>query len=76
MYKKSKRDNPDLWELCKKEAVEKLGGKFSARAMQHAVSLYKKRGGGYLEPKDSDNSLANWSKKQNLDSLYGHQQER
>ena len=41
------RTEPELWEACKKEAVEK-SGKFSARAMQQAVLLYKQRGGGYL----------------------------
>lgn len=40
--KTATRLNPDLWEACKKEAVYKMG-KFSARAMQYAVTLYKKR---------------------------------
>ncbi len=34
----AKRDNEELWEYCKIEAVEKMG-KFSARAMQYAVKL-------------------------------------
>ena len=57
------RTDPDLWELCKKETVEKLG-KFSARAMQHAVVLYKQRGGGFLGEKSSENSLIQWNKDQ------------
>jgi preprotein translocase subunit SecG len=57
------RTHPELWEVCKEEAVFKLG-KFSARAMQHAVLLYKERGGGYGGTKKSDNALVVWSKKE------------
>ncbi len=57
-----KRDNEPLWEYCKQEAVEKMG-KFSARAMQYAVKLYKERGGGYIGPKTNDNSLVQWTKE-------------
>lgn len=39
-------------------------GKFSARAMQQAVVLYKKSGGGYLSQKSSQNSLIKWDKSQ------------
>lgn len=56
------RTHPELWERCKKEAVEKLG-KFSARAMQQAVILYKKNGGGYLGAKQSRPSVNDWDKK-------------
>lgn len=63
MSKTAKRDNPELWEFCKIEAVKKMGGKFSARAMQYAVKLYKEQGGGYLEPKSHDNSLTKWTKE-------------
>ena len=56
-----KRTKPELWEACKKEAVEKQGI-FSARAMQHAARLYKERGGGYISAKDSQNSLTLWQK--------------
>lgn len=62
-HKKLTRTNPTLWEACKKEAVEKMG-KFSARAMQHAVVLYKKRGGGYEGKKSAANALVKWNKKQ------------
>lgn len=60
--KKVTRTNPELWEACKKEAVEKLG-KFSARAMQQAVILYKQKGGGYLGQKSEENSLIKWDKE-------------
>ena len=64
MSKSSKviRTNPELWERCKKEAVEKLG-KFSARAMQYAVILYKKQGGGYVGEKPTHSSVNEWDKK-------------
>lgn len=69
MQKKSSssvtRDNEPLWEHCKAEAVEKMG-KFSARAMQHAVVLYKQRGGGYIGTKSATNSLVKWNKKQKI----------
>ena len=57
---KTVRTNPALWEACKQEALTKMG-KFSARAMQHAVLLYKQRGGGYEGTKSAQNSLVKWS---------------
>ncbi len=57
------RTNPELWEKCKKEAVHKMG-KFSARAMQHAVVLYKEQGGGYIGKRSTTNALVEWNKKQ------------
>lgn len=57
------RTHPELWEACKKEAVEKTG-KFSARAMQQAVLLYKQRGGGYIGAKSARNPLVQWNAKQ------------
>ncbi len=59
----AKRDNPKLWERCKKLAIEKMGGKFSARAMQYAVKLYKEKGGRYIGSKDKNNSLVKWTKE-------------
>lgn len=56
------RDNEPLWEYCKQEAVEKMG-KFSARAMQYAVKLYKERGGGYVGIKSASNSLVKWAQE-------------
>lgn len=60
--KTAQRDNEPLWEYCKTEAVFKMG-KFSARAMQYAVKLYKERGGGYLGKKSDQNSLVKWTKE-------------
>ena len=60
--KSAVRDNEPLWEYCKQEAVEKMG-KFSARAMQYAVKLYKERGGGYVGTKSASNSLVKWTKE-------------
>lgn len=63
MAKKVIRTDEALWALCKKESVESLG-KFSARAMQRAVILYKERGGGYVGTKSAANPLVVWNKKQ------------
>jgi len=57
----AKRNNPELWEQCKKEAIAKMSGKFSARAMQYAVKLYKEAGGTYAGPKRTDNDLKKWT---------------
>jgi hypothetical protein len=65
MSQKVQRTDESLWEECKKEAVESMG-KFSARAMQRAVVLYKERGGGYVGTKSDANPLVAWNKKQNL----------
>lgn len=56
------RDNEELWTHCKQEALFKMG-KFSARAMQYAVKLYKERGGGYIGEKTDKNSLVRWTKE-------------
>jgi hypothetical protein len=58
----SKRDNEQLWDDCKAEAISQMG-KFSARAMQYAVKLYKERGGGYIGKKSDQNSLVKWTKE-------------
>jgi hypothetical protein len=57
------RTNPGLWERSKKQALAKMGGKHSARAMQYAVYLYKKAGGRYKgsKPSPATNSLARWT---------------
>lgn len=60
--KVAKRNNEPLWEYCKSEAIHKMG-KFSARAMQYAVKLYKERGGGYFGVKSQQNSLVKWTKE-------------
>lgn len=59
----TQRTDPALWEDCKIEAIEKMGGKFSARAMQYAVKLYKDRGGAYVGDKSSANSLVQWTEE-------------
>ena len=63
MPKKVIRTNEMLWDECKKEAVESMG-KFSARAMQRAVVLYKESGGGYVGVKSKSNPLVAWNKDQ------------
>ena len=58
----AKKKNPELWEKAKAQAKAKMGGKHSARAMQLAVSLYKKAGGTYEGPKRST-SLSKWTRQ-------------
>ena len=65
MTGKVTRTDEVLWEVCKKETVESMG-KFSARAMQRAVVLYKERGGDYIGKKSKANPLVVWNKKQEL----------
>lgn len=57
------KSNPKLWSQAKAEAKRKMGGKHSARAMQLATKIYKKRGGGYKGKKKSGNKLSKWSKQ-------------
>jgi hypothetical protein len=38
---------PDLWEACRREAVDKIGS-FNNRAMQQAIVWYRERGGEYV----------------------------
>ena len=58
----AKKKNQELWEKAKAQAKAKMGGKHSARAMQLAVSLYKKAGGGYSGAKKAT-SLSKWTKQ-------------
>ena len=60
--KVAKKTNPELWEKSKAQAKAKMGGKHSARAMQLAVSIYKKAGGGYSGAK-TKTSLSKWTKQ-------------
>ncbi len=60
--KVAKKKNPALWEKAKAQAKARMGGKHSARAMQLAVSLYKKAGGTYEGPKRST-SLSKWTRQ-------------
>lgn len=59
------KTDPGKWEAAKAEAKQKMGGKHSARAMQLATQLYKKKGGGYSGPKpdSSSNSLKRWTEQ-------------
>lgn len=61
----AKKSNPSLWSRCKSEAKAKMGGKHSARAMQHAVKLYKQRGGKYKgkKPTAKTNKMKKWTKQ-------------
>ena len=60
----AKKSNSKLWEAAKREAKEKMGGKHSARAMQLAVAIYKKKGGKFEGKKSSENSLARWTRQE------------
>ena len=60
--------NPKLWETIKNKVmkIETAGtkaGQWSARKAQLAVSMYKEKGGGYTDKKDSSNELHKWSKQ-------------
>lgn len=57
------KTKPALWESAKQEAKSKMGGKHSGRAMQLAVSIYKKKGGGYKGEKSESNKLSKWTKQ-------------
>ena len=59
------KTDPAKWEQAKRDAKAKMGGKHSARAMQLATQLYKKRGGGYSgsKPTSKNNSLKKWGKQ-------------
>jgi hypothetical protein len=57
------KTKPALWERAKAQAKAKMGGKHSARAMQAAVAIYKKMGGGYKGKKTSSNKLSQWTKQ-------------
>ncbi len=59
----AQKADPELWEACKEKAIQKMGGKFSARAMQYAVKIYKENGGEYVGPKSGENSLSKWTKE-------------
>lgn len=63
----AKRTDPKLWERVKAEvrAGDRGGkpGQWSARKAQMAVQRYKALGGGYLGPKDPDNSLVRWTQQ-------------
>lgn len=61
------RSDPELWEHVK--ATVKAGnkggkpGQWSARKAQLSVMLYKRAGGGYIGPRDPNNSLTRWTEQ-------------
>jgi len=56
------RTNEKLWEESKTEAIKRMGGKFSARAMQLATRLYQNAGGGYIGRKtQAQKDLTKWT---------------
>lgn len=56
------RTDPALWDTSKKKAIEKMGGRFSARAMQLAGKLYRDAGGGYCGKKTkAQKSMSKWT---------------
>ena len=60
----SGRTKPELWEKVKKEAVKKMGGLHSARAMQLAGKMYREKGGEYTGVKTkAQKDLSKWTKE-------------
>ena len=56
------RTDPDLWEKAKKRAIRKLGGRFSARAMQLAGQIYRDEGGEYCGTRTkAQKSMEKWT---------------
>jgi hypothetical protein len=56
------RTDPELWQASKAQAIGRLGGRFSARAMQLAGRLYREAGGGYCGPRTAEQkSLKRWT---------------
>jgi len=58
--------NPKLWEtiknkVMKMETAGTKAGQWSARKAQMAVAMYKEKGGGYTDKKDTNNSLVKWT---------------
>jgi len=58
--------NPKLWETIKNKVMKMetggtKSGQWSARKAQMAVKMYKEKGGGYNDKKESNNSLTKWS---------------
>jgi len=63
----AKKTKPALWKsvVSQVKSGSKGGnpGQWSARKAQLAVSIYKKKGGGYTGAKSSSNKLAKWTKE-------------
>lgn len=63
LVERAKKLDPDKWERAKRDAVRKMGGVHSARAMQYAVQLYKQRGGRYEGRKTGKEGLSRWTRE-------------
>ena len=64
------RKNPELWERAKRQAVSKMGGRHSARAMQLAGSIYRKLGGKYTGSlTKAQKSTKKWSIQQQQSNM-------
>jgi hypothetical protein len=58
------RTDPKLWERAKKQAIKKLGGRFSTRAMQLAGKIYRDEGGRYCGKRTkSQKSMSKWTRE-------------
>ena len=59
------KKDPKKWAAAKAEAKRRMGGKHSARAMQLAVQIYKKKGGTYAgkKPSSKSNKMKKWTKE-------------
>lgn len=59
------KTDPAKWGAAKREAKSKMGGKHSARAMQLATQIYKKKGGEHSgsKPTSKNNSLKKWTEQ-------------
>ena len=68
----AKKTKPALWKsvVSQVKSGSKGGnpGHWSARKAQLAVSIYKKKGGGYKGAKSSSNKLAKWTKEKRTTS--------
>ena len=59
------KKDPKKLAAAKAEAKRRMGGKHSARAMQLAVQIYKKKGGTYAgkKPSSKNNKMKKWTKE-------------
>lgn len=55
--------DPLLWSWSKREALSRMGGVHSARAMQLAVQIYKRNGGRYEGPRTGREGLSVWTRE-------------
>lgn len=64
---KAVKSNPKLWsevvDEVKNSTLAGKSGTWNARKAQHAVRIYKSRGGKYKSKKSDKNSLTIWTKE-------------